>query len=372
MALSDVEIRNAKPRAHRYRLTDTSRTVNRNQRPRATRQYWRYRYRIDGKENLFAAGEWCEAPIRETPSKPRPDARRPAHPGRSAAARVTWRAQVKAGQHPRLVRATARLLASQSSASTFKAVAEEFVERRGGTLGRIAPPAFCPVHGKRRLPRHGRLADRAAWGRRMSWPCCTRSRLEEPQRRPPGPWLPGPGVPLRHRLGTRRPQIRRGRLRGALAKVETKHHPPLARDDIGPFLRAVETKANANRQTEIAVRLLLLTMTRTVELRGGWWAEIDLARAEWRIPPERMKMKPPAYRPTVETGRRAAEGIAPDDRQQPAPFPERARPREVHGLVHHRRAYSSALAMPGNSRRMVSGRTASTMLREAGFDDRPD
>ena len=55
MALTDAKIRNAKPRAHRYRLADThglsleiSPTGNR---------FWRYRYRINGKENLFAAGE---------------------------------------------------------------------------------------------------------------------------------------------------------------------------------------------------------------------------------------------------------------------------------------------------------------------------
>jgi integrase len=39
------------------------------------------------------------------------------------------------------------------------------------------------------------------------------------------------------------------------------------------------------------VKLLLLTFVRTAELRGAEWTEIDLEKAEWRIPAERMKMR---------------------------------------------------------------------------------
>jgi len=42
--------------------------------------------------------------------------------------------------------------------------------------------------------------------------------------------------------------------------------------------------------TRIAVRLMLLTFTRTQELRMAEWVEFDLEGAEWRIPAERMKM----------------------------------------------------------------------------------
>jgi len=43
--------------------------------------------------------------------------------------------------------------------------------------------------------------------------------------------------------------------------------------------------------TKLALRLLLLTFVRTNELRGAQWAEFNWDKAEWRIPPERMKMK---------------------------------------------------------------------------------
>ncbi len=45
------------------------------------------------------------------------------------------------------------------------------------------------------------------------------------------------------------------------------------------------------------LRLLALTFVRTNELRGATWAEIDLDKAEWTIPAERMKTKIPHHVP---------------------------------------------------------------------------
>ncbi|WP_246294776.1 tyrosine-type recombinase/integrase [Piscinibacter koreensis] len=42
--------------------------------------------------------------------------------------------------------------------------------------------------------------------------------------------------------------------------------------------------------TKAALELLILTAVRPGELRGARWREVDLARALWRIPAERMKM----------------------------------------------------------------------------------
>ena len=41
------------------------------------------------------------------------------------------------------------------------------------------------------------------------------------------------------------------------------------------------------------MQLMALTFVRTTELIAARWAEFDLEAAEWRIPPERMKMKTP-------------------------------------------------------------------------------
>jgi integrase len=159
-------------------------------------------------------------------------------------------------------------------------------------------------------------------------------------------------------------------LAGALAKAETKHHPPLARDEIGPFLQAVETKANANRQTEIAVRLLLLTMTRTAELRAGWWhPEIDLVRAEWRIPPERMKMKRPHIVPLSRQAVELLKELRALAGNSPRLFPSERDPEKCMGsstigAVFVRAGYAGQFSPHGFRS------TASTLLREAGFEDR--
>ncbi len=45
--------------------------------------------------------------------------------------------------------------------------------------------------------------------------------------------------------------------------------------------------------TTYALQLIALTFTRTSELIEEEWREIDLERAEWLIPAERMKMRRP-------------------------------------------------------------------------------
>ena len=62
------------------------------------------------------------------------------------------------------------------------------------------------------------------------------------------------------------------------------------RDEIAAFLRKLQG-FGGHRTTVIALRLLLLTFVRTIEMRKGRWTEVDLAAAEWRIPAEKMKMR---------------------------------------------------------------------------------
>ena len=79
-------------------------------------------------------------------------------------------------------------------------------------------------------------------------------------------------------------------LKGAIQRPRVQHHKPLTREQIGEFSKALE-QYGGYRTTVIALRLMLLTFVRTVELRKAEWHEFDLDRAEWRIPAERMKMR---------------------------------------------------------------------------------
>lgn len=71
---------------------------------------------------------------------------------------------------------------------------------------------------------------------------------------------------------------------GKVAKVE--HHAALAVDDIGAFMKNLRTREGIAAR---ALEVLILTATRSGEIRGATWGEIDEANATWTIPGERMK-----------------------------------------------------------------------------------
>jgi integrase len=79
-------------------------------------------------------------------------------------------------------------------------------------------------------------------------------------------------------------------LRGALKTPVTKHRSFLKASELPPYLKNLDAY-DGSLQTKLALRLLLLTFVRTIELRGAQWNEIDWDKAEWHIPAERMKMK---------------------------------------------------------------------------------
>ena len=70
------------------------------------------------------------------------------------------------------------------------------------------------------------------------------------------------------------------------ADKRVKHHPALPVAEIGTFLRELDNYAN--RKTALALRLLILTLTRSGEVRRGEWTEIS--GNTWHIPAEKMKM----------------------------------------------------------------------------------
>ena len=79
-------------------------------------------------------------------------------------------------------------------------------------------------------------------------------------------------------------------LRGALKAPVVKHHSYLNASELPAYLKKLDAY-DGSLQTKLALRLLLLTFVRSIELRGAQWTEIDWDKAEWRIPAERMKMK---------------------------------------------------------------------------------
>lgn len=73
----------------------------------------------------------------------------------------------------------------------------------------------------------------------------------------------------------------------ARAKVQKAgHHAALAYDDIGAFMVALRGQGSVSAR---ALEFAILTATRTSEVLGATWSEVDLDKGLWIIPPERMK-----------------------------------------------------------------------------------
>ncbi|BBO61754.1 tyrosine-type recombinase/integrase [Serratia marcescens] len=81
-------------------------------------------------------------------------------------------------------------------------------------------------------------------------------------------------------------------LAGALKTPKQKHFPHLALNQIGDFLLALNDYSGS-LITRSATKLLMLTGTRTIELRAAEWGEVDFDAGIWEIPAERMKMRRP-------------------------------------------------------------------------------
>ena len=78
----------------------------------------------------------------------------------------------------------------------------------------------------------------------------------------------------------------------AINTPNSKSHRALSVKEIGPFLRALGA-IGAKEINKIAIKLMMLTLTRKDELRLAKWTEFDLTNGIWDIPAHRMKMRQP-------------------------------------------------------------------------------
>lgn len=80
-------------------------------------------------------------------------------------------------------------------------------------------------------------------------------------------------------------------LKGALVPVVSKNFPSITDPkELGILLRDID-EYTGNDIVRTALQIAPYVFVRPSELRCAKWAEFDLAKAEWRIPAERMKMR---------------------------------------------------------------------------------
>lgn len=75
-----------------------------------------------------------------------------------------------------------------------------------------------------------------------------------------------------------------------LGKARVAHHAALPFDDVGEFLEALR-EGQAEPVTKLAFELMILTASRTIEIRRAEWRHIDLANKLWTRPAAHMKAR---------------------------------------------------------------------------------
>lgn len=74
-----------------------------------------------------------------------------------------------------------------------------------------------------------------------------------------------------------------------LQKRRQKPHPAIAEGRVGEFLHKLDQATTINPETRAAMLLVILTACRKDEVISARWDEFDLDAALWCIPPDRMK-----------------------------------------------------------------------------------
>ena len=191
------------------------------------------------------------------------------------------------------VAARSALAAVRGAAITFKEAAEHFVDAKSGewknakhrqqwsnTLAAYAVPVIGSMQVRDiGLPHIIKILD-PIWTAKTETASRVRARLESVL-----DWATVRG----YRHGDN-PARWKGHLDKILAKpgkvAKVEHHLALPLDQVTPFMRALQQRHGIAAR---ALEVLILTATRSGEVRAARWDEFDLDAGLWTIPAERMK-----------------------------------------------------------------------------------
>jgi integrase len=277
MALTDVAVRNAKPKAKPYKMGDAGGLFLLVQ--PSGGKLWRLKYRVEGKEKKFAIGTYPDVSLA--------DAR---------VARDEARKLMLAGSDPAIEKQRAKERAKSNAGDKFGDIADEFIAKR--TKEGWAPATkekaewllehFRSNIGKYPVSEIG-PSDVLTVLRRVE----AKGNLETARR-----LLQLASNVFRFAVATARLGSDPTRdLRGALTAPRSKHHAAIVEPKrVGELLRAIDGY-EGNYITKFALEIAPHVFVRPGELRHATWPEIDFETAVWTIPASRMKMRRPHHVP---------------------------------------------------------------------------
>lgn len=350
MPLTDTAIRNAKPGKQPFKISDGGGLhllIQTN-----GSRLWRLAYRFAGKQKTLALGSYPTISLAK------------AREGRDSAKRL-----LADGKDPSAQKRRDKLALKAAGDATFKAIALEYLDNRRHTLTplyadqllrRLEADIF-PYLGTRPIAEIDapELLDVL---RKVE----KRGVLEQARR-----LRQSVGQVFRYAMITSRAKHDPSTaLKGALKpKGRQKHHMPMPRDELPGFLRGLGTY-DGDPRTALALRLIVLTMVRTTELRAARWEEfehLDGREPLWRIPAERMKAR---FEHLVPLSSQAVAALAelralPGAKATGFLFPSPSR----EGCMSNNTMLFALYRMGWHGRATVHGfrGVASTILNEMGF-----
>lgn len=272
MPLTDTKLRATKPKAKAYRLADAGGLYL--EVSPAGGRYWRWKYRIGGKEKRLALGVYPEVTLAE-----------------ARASRDAARKELAAGTDPGQARKEAKRKTSAALENSFEKVARDWHAKQARAWSTGHAEKVMEQMEHHLFPSLGALPLETITARILL------DLLESV----------GEATPYTaKRLCQYCDQVFRmalidGRaennpaasLSRALHSHKETNYAALSPAQLPEFLRRMNERNARGVSATICLglRLLALTFVRPGELRQARWSEFDLDAATWEIPAERMKMR---------------------------------------------------------------------------------
>jgi len=348
MALSEFKISKAKPKDKPYKLADGGGLfllVN-----RGGSKLWRQKYRHMGKERLLSHGQYPDVTLAQARQK-----------------RDEARAQLADGRDPAVEKKLAQINAETQSRSTFKLIAEEYIENmeeRGRAPATMVKKRWILLDLSE--PLHKRPINEITSAEVLY----LLKSIEKSGRRETAKKMRSEiSAVFRLAVVTLRAEgDPTSAIKDALIPPKVKSRAAITDEKkFGQLLRDLEEYTGWRIVVE-ALTFQILTMTRPGEVRGAKKQEFNLDKRTWTVPPERMKMRREHVIPLSDQALNIIEVNWPEIESADLIFPS---------LISSRKwlsenAFNSAMRRMGYQKEEVTAHgfraTASTILNTRGYE----
>jgi integrase len=347
MPLKDTQVKNAKPKAKSYKLTDGE-GLHIEIKPNGAK-LWRLRYRLHGKESVYSIGKYPAVSLSQAREK-----------------RGEAKELIRQGINPSQFRKREKIKQAHESRNTFKAVANDWLARNTDTWTEKTYLQRSRLLTADVFPQIGSLPMREISATQVL------EIIQKIERRAPAmAVIAQQAISAVFRLAIitlRADNDPVQVIRGVLKPTKTAHHKILTKEELPDFLRALED-FTGSYTSRIALQLSLLTLARSNEVLKASWEEFDLEQALWTKPAENVKEREEHTVPLPTQAIDLLKGLKLLTGNRDHLFPNKADPRRPASKGVLWKALVSMGYKDKFSPHGIRG-TASTILNEMGF--RPD